>query len=129
MAGYQVGDIVRVAMPRGKSTRGVMGVHVMFKTSPEAKFDGAVGTVVDIDPDGTHNIPLYLVDFKGHENRVATPWTAQWFRENWIQYVEEPPKAGKVTAQPTSAGVAERSEEVYTQPDKVERARPRGEAH
>jgi ribosomal protein L21E len=117
MAGFEIGDTVRVAMPRGKNTRGVMGVHVMFTTSPEAKFDGAVGTVTDIKPDGTHNIPLYLVDFKGHDNRTAIPWTAQWFRENWIQYVDEPPKAGKPIARPTSATMGE---EVYSQPDKVE---------
>lgn len=120
MADFQVGDTVRVAMPRGRNSRGVMGVHVMFTTSPEAKFDGATGTIVDINPDGTHNIPLYLVDFKGHENRVAIPWTAQWFRENWIQLAGERPKAGVATAQPTSAGVAEQGEEVYSQPDKVQ---------
>ncbi len=127
MADFQVGDTVRVAMPRGRNSRGVMGVHVMFTTSPEAKFDGATGTIVDIDPDGTHNIPLYLVDFRGHENRVAIPWTAQWFRENWIQYVDRPAKAGEPTAKPTSAGIAERSEEVYSQPDKVQPERPRDE--
>lgn len=120
MADFQVGDTVRVAMPRGRNSRGVMGVHVMFATSPEAKFDGATGTIVDIDPDGTHNIPLYLVDFRGHENRVPIPWTAQWFRENWIQLVEERPKAGVTSAKPTSAGVAGQGEEVYSQPDKVQ---------
>jgi hypothetical protein len=127
MADFQVGDVVRVAMPRGRNNRGVMGVHVMFKTSPEAKFDGATGTIVDIDPIGSHNIPLYLVDFKGHDNRIDIPWTAQWFRENWIQLAGERPKAGVVTAQPTSAGVAEQSDEVYSQPDKIEPERPRNE--
>jgi len=127
MAGFQVGDIVRVAMPRGRNNRGVMGVHVMFTTSQEAKFDGATGTVVDINPDGTHNIPLYLVDFSGHENRVAIPWTAQWFRENWIQLVGERPKAGIASAQPSSASVSENAEEVYSQPDKIQPRNPRDE--
>lgn len=120
MADFQLGDIVRVAMPRGRNSRGVMGIHVMYTTSQEAKFDGAVGTIVDIDPIGTHNIPLYLVDFRDHENRVAIPWTAQWFRENWIQLTEERPKAGVLSAKPTSAGIAEQGEEVYSQPDKVQ---------
>jgi hypothetical protein len=117
MSGFKVGDTVRVALPRGKNKRGVMGIHVMYTTSQEAKFDGAVGTITDIKPDGTHNIPLYLVDFKDHENRVAIPWTAQWFRDGFIQHVEAPPKAGKPIAAPTSASAGE---EVYSQPDKID---------
>lgn len=79
-----IGDEVKVRMPRGRNNRGVMGVHVMFTTSPEAKFDGATGVVVGIDPKGTHGIPLFLVDFRGHENPWI-PWREQWFRENWLQ--------------------------------------------
>ena len=94
MAWFEVGDVVRVQMPRAVNKRGVMGIHVMFTTSPEAKFDGAVGTIIEIDPIGTHNEPLYLVDFREHENRTAIPWTRQWFREEWIQYVEEKPARG-----------------------------------
>lgn len=117
MAGLNIGDTVRVALPRGRNKRGVVGIHVMYTTSPEAKFDGAVGTIVDIMPDGTHNIPLYLVDFKGHENRVSIPWTAQWFRDGFLQHVGAPAKAGKPIAKPTSAASGE---EVYSQSDKVE---------
>ena len=90
MAWFEVGDEVRVTMPHAANKRGVMGVHVMYTTSPEAKFDGAVGTITDINPDGTHGIPLYLVDFRDHQNRGAIPWAVQWFREDWIRHVEKP---------------------------------------
>lgn len=100
MAHFEVGDTVRVAMPRGKSKRGVLSIHVMFTTSQEAKFDGAVGTITEIDPTGTHGVPLYLVDFRDHENRVAIPWVVQWFRQEWIQYPEQEPKAGRETIRP-----------------------------
>lgn len=88
MAQYAIGDEVKVQMPRGKNKRGVSGINVMYATSQEAKFDGAVGTVTAINPRGTYGIPLYLVDFTGHENRVAIPWLAQWFREEWIVSTE-----------------------------------------
>lgn len=84
MPRYQVGDEVQVSMPRGKNSRGVMGISVMYTTSQEAKFDTAVGTVTEINPRGPNGIPLYLVDFRGHENRIDIPWQAQWFREEWI---------------------------------------------
>lgn len=100
MSWFEVGDEVRVAMPRAKNKRGVTGIHVMYTTSPEAKFDGAVGTVTEIDPTGTHGIPLYLVDFTGHENRAGVPWTKQWFRQEWIQHVEEPARGGKKMIRP-----------------------------
>lgn len=93
MAWFEVGDDVRVTMPHAANKRGVMGVHVMYTTSPEAKFDGAVGTITDIDPTGTHGIALYLVDFRGHENRGAIPWAVQWFREDWIRRVAKPETA------------------------------------
>ena len=100
MTWFEVGDVVRVQMPRARNKRGVMGIHVMFTTSPEAKFDGAVGVITEIDPVGTHNEPLYLVDFAGQENRMAIPWTKQWFREEWIQHVEEKPERGVAARRP-----------------------------
>lgn len=85
MAQFAIGDEVKIRMPRGKNKRGVMGVHMMFITSPEHRFDGATGVVADINPRGTYGIPLYLVDFTRHDNsRVGIPWTAQWFREEWM---------------------------------------------
>jgi hypothetical protein len=84
MVAFTVGDEVKVSMPKGKNKRGVLGVSVMYTTSQEAKFEGAVGTVTGLNPRGPYEIPLYLVDFSGHENRVAIPWSAQWFREEWI---------------------------------------------
>ena len=90
MTGYAIGDEVKVHMPRGRNKRGVSGINVMYATSQEAKFDGAVGTVTDINARGPYGIPLYLVDFSGHENRVAIPWQAQWFREEWIVSTERP---------------------------------------
>ena len=84
MAAYEITEEVKVQMPRGKNKRGVAGISVMYVTSQEAKFDGAVGTVTEINPRGPNGIPLYLVDFRDHENRVAIPWQAQWFREEWI---------------------------------------------
>ena len=85
MARFEIGDEVRVQMPRGKSKRGVMGISVMYTTSQEAKFDGATGVVTEINPRGPYGIPLYLVDFSGHDNsRIGIPWQAQWIREEWI---------------------------------------------
>lgn len=85
MARYAIGEEVKVAMPRGRNKRGVMGISVMYTTSQEAKFDGAVGTVTEINPRGPYGIPLYLVDFREHDNsRLGIPWQAQWFREEWI---------------------------------------------
>lgn len=85
MARFVIGDEVKVQLPRGKSKRGLMGISVMYTTSPEAKFDGATGVVTDIDPRSTLGIPLYLVDFSGHDNsRVGIPWQAQWIREEWM---------------------------------------------
>jgi len=109
MAGYAVGEDVKVQMPRGKSKRGVMGISVMYTTSQEAKFDGAVGTVTEINPKGPYGIPLYLVDFEKHDNKVAIPWLAQWFREEWIVSTER--KETKVqVADPTAAAGFARSQ-------------------
>ena len=71
-------------MPRGVSKRGIPGISVLYTTWPEARFDGATGTVIGIDPRSTYGIPLYLVDFSQHKNRVAIPWQRQWFRGEWI---------------------------------------------
>jgi hypothetical protein len=84
MVRFADGDTVQVTMPRGYSKRGVLGISVLYTTSPEARFDGAVGTVTEINPRGTLGIPLYLVDFRDHDNRVAIPWQSQWFREEWL---------------------------------------------
>ncbi|MGI8962961.1 MAG: hypothetical protein ACR2GI_00480 [Thermomicrobiales bacterium] len=90
MARFECGDEVKVRMPRGKSKRGVMGISVMYTTSQEAKFDGATGTVTGIDPRSALGIPLYLVDFSGHDNsRLGIPWQAQWMREEWIVPTQE----------------------------------------
>jgi hypothetical protein len=84
MADFDLGNVVRVAMPRGINKRGIPGISVMYTTWPEARFDGATGTIVEIDPSSKYGIPLYLVDFSGHKNRVAIPWQRQWFRGEWI---------------------------------------------
>ncbi len=90
---YFVGDTVQVHMPRGHNKRGVWGISVLYTTSPEAKFDGAVGKVVEVEPRGPYTIPLYLVDFRDSGNKAAIPWQAQWFREEWLRPVEEKARA------------------------------------
>ncbi len=90
MSEFSLDDVVKVVMPRGKNNRGVEGVHVMYTTSQEAKCDGAVGTIIDIKPDGTHGIPLYLVDFTRNENKWMPPYVRYWFRSDWI--VKQQPK-------------------------------------
>ena len=98
MPEFQVGDIVRVEMPRGYSTRGVLGISLLFSTSPEARFEGAIGTVTEINPIGSHSVHQYLVDFRTHDNsRVGIPWQAQWFREEWLA-LKERPKATEAEA-------------------------------
>ena len=82
---FDNGDVVKVTMPRGKNARGVEGIHMMYTTSQEAKCDGAVGTIIDIKPQGTHGIPLYLVDFTKNENRWMPPYTRYWFRADFIR--------------------------------------------
>jgi hypothetical protein len=89
MPEFFVGDTVRVAMPRGYNKRGVLGVSVMYTTWPEAKFEGAVGKIVEINPKGPYGVHQYLVDFRGQDNsRIGIPWQAQWFREEWLDLVE-----------------------------------------
>ncbi len=94
MPKFQVGDTVRVALPRGYNKRGIYGISVMYTTWPEARFDGAVGLVTQINPRGPHGQPQYLVDFRQHDNaRLGIPWQAQWFREEWLELVERPQPA------------------------------------
>lgn len=106
MTRYAVGETVTVQMPRGLNKRGVMGISVMYATSQEAKFDGATGTVTDINPRGPHGVPLYLVDFTGHQNRAAIPWMAQWFREEWIVSAEKPETKVQPADRTAAAGFA-----------------------
>ncbi len=96
MIEFDVGNEVTVKMPRGVSKRGIPGISVLYSTWPEARFDGATGTVTDINPRSTYGIPLYLVDFAEHKNRVAIPWQRQWFRGEWIV------PAGDRTLQPVA---------------------------
>ncbi len=104
MARFAVGDTVRVSMPKGPNKRGVVGVSVLFSTYAEARFDGAVGTVVEIDPRSTLGLPQYLVNFRGHKNRVAIPWQSQWFRGEWLVPAPAPAQA---QAQPDPAAGAQ----------------------
>ena len=90
MARIGIGDQVRVALPQGKSKRGVPGISVMFFTSMEARFEGATGTVTEINPRGPYGLPVLLVDFTTHKNRVAIPWQQHWFRDEWLEPAEVP---------------------------------------
>ena len=102
MPEFMVGDVVKVEMPRGYSNRGVLGISVMYTTWPEARFDGAVGVITELDPDGPYGVHQYLVDFRTQDNgRLVLPWGAQWFREEWLTLVERvPAMAGAVAATP-----------------------------
>ncbi len=90
MAQFAMGEQVRVRLPQGRNKRGVVGISVLYSTSPEARFDSATGTITEINPRAPLGIHLYLVDFRGHENRVAIPWQAQWFREEWLTPIGAP---------------------------------------
>jgi hypothetical protein len=109
MPEFFVGDTVRVEMPRGYNKRGVLGVSVLYTTAPEARFEGAVGRIAEINPQGPYTVHQYLVDFRGHDNsRTGIPWQAQWFREEWLELVERAPaEAGAGSgdeAAPVAAG-------------------------
>jgi len=92
MTEFFVGDVVKVEMPRGYSNRGVLGISLLYTTSPEARFDGATGTVSEINPVGPYSVHQYLVDFRTHDNsRAGLPWQAHWFREEWIALVSRSP--------------------------------------
>jgi hypothetical protein len=89
MAQFAIGDTVQVVLPKGVSKRGVPGVNVMFSTSIEARFEGAKGRVVDVNPNGTHRIPLYLIDFREPDNsRLGLPTQSYWFRDSWLEPME-----------------------------------------
>jgi hypothetical protein len=135
MPEFQVGDIVRVEMPRGYSTRGVLGISLLFSTSPEARFEGAIGTVTEINPVGSHSVHQYLVDFRTHDNgRVGIPWQAQWFREEWLALKERPkaaeteaartgpeatwptrPEAETAEPEPVAGGIAHAEAKIFTE--------------
>ena len=100
MSDFDFGDEVTAALPRGVSKRGIPGISVLYSTWPEARFDGATGSIIGIDPRGTFGIPLYLVDFSRHKNRGAIPWQRQWFRGEWIE------PAGDRTPKPVAAAGA-----------------------
>jgi len=104
MARVGVGDVVRVALPKGKSKRGVPGISVMFFTSMEARFEGAVGTVTAINPRGPYGLPVCLVDFTDHQNRVAIPWQSHWFREEWLEPAEVPADSRPVDRTSSATG-------------------------
>lgn len=101
MVQFAIGDEVKVQMPNGVNLRGVHGTHLMFTTSPEAKFEGATGVVTEIKPNGGFGIPTFLVDFRHHDNPYI-PWRAQWFRENWLVATAKP----EVSAEPEEEAVA-----------------------
>ncbi len=89
MAEFLSGDKVRVTLPHGYSKRGVYGISVLYSTSPESRFEGASGSVTDINPRGPYSNAQYLVDFRGHDNsRLGLPWQAHWFREEWLELIE-----------------------------------------
>jgi hypothetical protein len=109
MADFSTGDMVRVALPRGVNKRGIPGISVLYTTWPEARFDGAVGTIIEIDPRSKFGIPLYLVDFSAQPTKIAIPWQRQWFRPEWIVPAEEraPPREAAAEALSATAGAAE----------------------
>jgi hypothetical protein len=94
MTEFFVGDKVRVELPRGYSKRGVLGISVLYTTSPEARFEGATGAITQINPVGPYSVHQYLVDFRGFDNsRLGIPWQANWFREEWLALVDRPAAA------------------------------------
>jgi hypothetical protein len=100
MTEFLVGDKVRVELPRGYSKRGVLGISVLYTTSPEARFEGAIGTVTKINPSGPYSVHQYLVDFRPFDNsRLGIPWQAQWFREEWLSLQERTAEAASTAPQ------------------------------
>ena len=109
MTGFAIGQEVRVVLPKGNNKRGVHGVSVLYSTSMESRFEGAVGTVTQINPRGPYGLPVYLVDFRGHQNRIALPWQAHWFREEWLTAVQPAPPR-EVRADQAAAAVSQEAE-------------------
>ena len=108
MTGFAVGQNVQVVLPKGNNKRGVHGVSVLYTTSMEARFEGAIGTVKEINPRGPYGLPVYLVDFRDHKNRVAIPWQAHWFREAWLVAAE--PAAPREVRADQAAAAAQQGE-------------------
>lgn len=115
MPEFLVGDKVRVELPRGYNKRGVLGISVLYTTSPEARFEGAVGRITRINPEGPHSVHQYLVDFRPFDNaRLGIPWQAQWFREEWLTLEERaapveptaPDDAPRVSAEESDSPLA-----------------------
>ena len=115
MPEFVVGDKVRVELPRGYNKRGVLGVSVLYSTSPEARFEGAVGNITQINPAGPYSVHQYLVDFRPYDNsRLGIPWQAHWFREEWLALVERtapvettaPQTGPRVSAEDSASPVA-----------------------
>jgi hypothetical protein len=113
MPEFLVGDKVRVELPRGYSKRGVLGISVLYTTSPEAKFEGAMGRITRINPEGPYSVHQYLVDFRPFDNaRLGIPWQAQWFREEWLSLEERgaqdggPRVGAEDSASPVAAGAS-----------------------
>lgn len=103
MPEFFTGDKVRVALPRGYNKRGVLGISVLYTTSPEAKFDGAQGVITEINPEGPYTTHQYLVDFRPFDNsRLGIPWQANWFREEWLELVERAPATTEAPATATA---------------------------
>src|SRR3954453_12579577 len=95
MTQFKVGDTVRVEVSPGYSKRGVYGISVMYTTHPEARFQGAIGAITEINPTGLYSTPQYLVDFRGNDNyRLGIPWQAQWFREDWLEHAPDAAPVG-----------------------------------
>ena len=59
----------------------------------------------DADAAG-YGLPIILVDFTTHKNRVAIPWQKHWFRDEWLELVSTPadPSAVDRTSSATGQG-------------------------
>lgn len=100
MPEFLVGDKVRVGLPRGYNKRGVLGISVLYSTSPEARFEGALGNITKINPEGPYSVHQYLVDFRPYDNsRLGIPWQAHWFREEWLALEERVEPVASTTPQ------------------------------
>ena len=116
---FDFGDEVTVAMPRGVSKRGIPGISVLYTTWPEARFDGAAGTVIGIDPRSTYGIPLYLVDFSRTRIASQSPGSGNGSGESGSCRRESahrnrsPPRAHSDGRRPAPANDAPKSQHNY----------------
>ena len=100
MTEFLVGDKVKVELPHGYSKRGIFGISILYSNSPESRFDTAVGQVTEINPIGPLSNAQYLVDFRPFDNaRLAIPWQAHWFREEWLTMVARKADTAAVRAE------------------------------